>query len=584
MQATPLSEVTAGQLQHVLRDKTGEVWTRARKALADNDVCGAHLATYTDSASSLASFFADKLGCPLTPFVAEELLQLMQAGVMDAGPSPPSPPGSSVAPLTELLARLSRQVARQGHGDEDSSEDSSEDSGEAGGEAGGADNDDDGSDDGDGEVEGTALFRCTDLTTGEALVQQFPCPASCYTNDAEWAQLLEHVRQYCVAKFGDHAVEFGQVRQGMLRLKWGCVATNLRTNERKEFVLSSNDDDGLSSDPACRARFVRSIVFDAAVEYGWDRADTHVEVTGLKCLHRARKYDFIAEHRGTGQVIWVRTKTHSADVQFGTPDEQQAMLDGVKAHVAQSEGWAAQDTHIHVGKKVRVAYGVTNTATGQTCRILHKTVAPFHAGMVQAVETQECARRLVEAHVSAKNGWPAEVTRAEALDDPVSVKKCTFLYVAHNTQTDEKLHLSVSTHDARASRGTDAQKADFWRHVAQEYVAPPPSKSVPSCAGPRCPWSHACLRLRMHVHLQDRAAPPLERERRDGHARSRGRRRRLLHQLGFALPCCTAVMQALHSCAYNLLRNGLHDLPARQGIKRGKKVWTQAGAGDRGRT
>ena len=499
MPSTPLSELTAGQLKHMLRDKTGKVWTRARKALADNDVCGAHLAAYTDSASSLASFFADKLSCPLTPFVAEELLQLMQAGVMDAGPSPPK---SSVAALTELLACLSRQVARQGR-DDDSSDSSSDAGGDASdGDGGDAndDSDDDGNDDSDGEVEGTALFRCTDLTTGEALVQQFPCPASCYTNDAEWAQLLEHVRQYCVAKFGDHAVEFGQVRRGMLRLKWGCVATNVRTNERKEFALSSNDDDGLSSDPACRARFVRSIVFDAAVEYGWDRADTQVEVSGLKCLHRARKYDFIAEHRGTGQVVWVCMKTQSADVQFGTPDEQQAMLDGVKAQIAQSEGWAAQDTRIHVGKKVRVAYCVTNTVSGQTCRILHKTVAPFHAGMVQAAETQECARRLVEAHASAKNGWPAEVTRAEALDDPVSVKKCSFLYVAHNTQTDEKLHLSVATHDARASRGTDAQKADFWRHVAQEYVAPLPSNFVPSRAGPRCPWSHACLRLRARAY------------------------------------------------------------------------------------
>jgi hypothetical protein len=280
------------------------------------------------------------------------------------------------------------------------------------------------------------------------------------------------VRLFCVSKFGDHAAEASQIRADMLKLKWMCSAVNTRTNECSHFVLSSNDDDALSPDPAHRARFTRSLAFDWARRRDWDMADTQVEVLRLLGLAAEQKYAFFATNRSTGQVATFEIGTKDADLQFGAPAEQQVAMGRVQVYFAQKHGWAVPDVELHLGKKKRTVVLVTNNATGTEQRVASASVVPLHANSQGAAELEARVLRSIAADVAERNGWRPADTHAQFTDEPVPDKERKFAYVAHNTRTDEKLHLSVTTQDARATSGTPAQKAQFWNEVAREYVCP----------------------------------------------------------------------------------------------------------------
>jgi len=490
----PLDQLTCGQLQYMLRAKTGEVWMRARKAVADNEVCGAHLAAYVESAASLGGFFAQKLGCTLTVFVAEELLMLVKtarppvgtptfSAAAPAGSPPlspslspsPSPPASASArsggssAVHDMLERAARDALR------DLARGGARNAGSARGHnrgrsrSGSGTDDDDDDDDGDGDAgSGRVLFRCTDATTGETHMQSYACPPSAQADAQHMARLQARVRDTCAARFAGHEVEVAQVRAGMPKLDWQCVATNARTGMLKEFVMSSKDDNALSDDPAVRQRFVRSIEFDIARESHWAIADTNVQVVKLMGLDTPKKYTFLAVNRATGATTSFSLKTCDADYEFKGTEARQAAMVRLQTQYANQHNWAVQDTCIYSGKAERLVCKVTNTATGEIARLRHTTIAPDNVTADEAAALREGTRRSIEAEVANTKHWPLNVTRAEFVDEPAARRRRTFPYVAHNQATGQKLHLSVVTYDARPDKGTPEQKSEFWRQIADE--------------------------------------------------------------------------------------------------------------------
>jgi putative hemolysin len=497
MEAPSVAALTTQQLQSMLRGKTGEVWLRARQAIEANDVCGAHLVAHMDSAASLGKFFTEKLTSPLTVFVAEELLALLRNPPADTASPPSSPPSSQ---LNRLLKHLSKQAAKHaakgGGSDSDQEEEDDEEEDEC------------------DKPDGTVLFRCTDMETGQAVVHAFTCPVGGQANEEEWALVREQVRLFCVSRFGDHAAEASQIRADMLKLTWMCSAVNTRTNARSDFVLSSNDDDALSPDPAHRARFVRSLAFDWARRRDWDVADTQVEVLRLLGLAAKHKYAFFATNRSTGQVATFEIGTKDANLQFGAPAEQQVAMGRVQVHFAQQNGWAVQDVELHMGKKKRVVTLVTNNATGTEQRVACAAVVPLHANSEGAAELEARVLRSIAADVAEQNGWRPADTHAQFTDEPAPGKERKFPYVAHNTRTNEKLHLSVTTQDARATTGTSAQKAQFWNEVAREYVCP----CINFCRVPAVPRLRARHVCKFCAHTQDGATVWMGRGHDDGDA------------------------------------------------------------------
>jgi hypothetical protein len=477
MEAPRVAALTTQQLQSMLRGKTGEVWLRARQAIEANDVCGAHLVAHMDTAASLGKFFAEKLTSPLTVFVAEELLALLRNPPADMAPPPSSPPSIQLKGLLKHLAKQAAKHAAKGGGGSDSDQEEEQEEEE----------------DECDKPDGTVLFRCTDTETGQAVVHAFTCPVGGQANEEEWALVREQVRLFCVSRFGDHAAEASQIRADMLKLKWMCSAVNTRTNARSDFVLSSNDDDPLSPDPAHRARFARSLAFDWARRQGWDMADTQVEVLRLLGLAAEHKYGFFATNRSTGQTMTFEIGTKDANLQFGTPAEQQVSMSRVQVHFAQQNGWAVPDVELHMGKKKRVVMLVTNNATGTEQRVACAAVVPLHANSEGAAELEARVLRSIAADVAEQNGWRPADTHAQFTDEPAPGKERKFAYVAHNTRTNEKLHLSVTTQDARATTGTPAQKAQFWNEVAREYVCLLHSVSSCTC----CPASARASRVQV---------------------------------------------------------------------------------------
>ena len=486
MAQVPLDMLTCKQLQRMLQEKTGTVWARAKTAIADNDVCGTHLAPHVESANSLGRFFAEKLGCSLTPFVAEQLLGLIKTGrpSVDAPASPVAAAtagtetagtatagtaeydgldGSGVGALAKFLQRVRGNRSSGGNGSGSGHDSSDTESSSS------SDDDDDDDDDHPGNF-AKVVWRCTDLTTGESHLQTFSCPSEKRDNPETVETFRAQAARVAAARFHGHAAQVTQVRAGMCRLRWACVATNTRTGARKDIVVASVDDDALSEDPAARARFERSVAFDFAESKKWDLADTHVRVGELQGLSTPKKYSFVGIHRVTGATNAFQIKTMSADYEFNGAPAKQAAMARLTAQYAAQEGWAAEDTQLYAGKPTFVVNKVRNSATGETVRVLNRSVVPHDLAPDEVAAFRERMCRTVAQKVAESKGWPADSTRAEVVDAPRNTKKLTHRYVAHNRLTDEKVQLSVTTRDGRARFGTDEQKVEFWREVADECV------------------------------------------------------------------------------------------------------------------
>ena len=127
MDPQTVSKLSTRDILDVLSGASGKHWVSTAKAVEDNEVDGESLVKHMDSAKTLQIFFEESLCCPITPFVAQQLLhKLSSATPRSAGGAGANGGGGSgnirLASVVEDMVPLHVQFARTSDGGESKSQ------------------------------------------------------------------------------------------------------------------------------------------------------------------------------------------------------------------------------------------------------------------------------------------------------------------------------------------------------------------------------------------------------------------------------------------------------------------------------